>query len=228
LLLDLFGCNALGIYLGALSCNYLYVRRMNWIYDKPDQQASMAPQCSNKVATFVRKFSPNVWTKYDWSVFSTATRYNQFLFYCFFCLGIDCMNFFMKFILFVPADHTLLKARLFIWACVSIAASKEYYEFISNRHCKRVGPFVWLACLCLGVEFSITIKFGRQMFTTPFPWYVQLMWAVIGSLMLAGWAYSYSNGRKQEKEEKRFDPQEPTIDIEPIYATSGDKKKKVN
>lgn len=32
--LDMFGCNALGIALGAWSCNYLYVSRLNWIYTK--------------------------------------------------------------------------------------------------------------------------------------------------------------------------------------------------
>jgi phosphatidylserine synthase 2 len=35
LLMDLFGCNLLGIVLGAMTCNYLYVGRLNWIYKKP-------------------------------------------------------------------------------------------------------------------------------------------------------------------------------------------------
>ena len=35
LLLDLFGCNFLGIVLGTITCNYLYVSRLNWIYLKP-------------------------------------------------------------------------------------------------------------------------------------------------------------------------------------------------
>jgi hypothetical protein len=55
---------------------------------------------------------------------------------------------------------------------------------------------VWLSCLCLGVELSIAFKFGQQMFTTPFPWYVQLMWAIIGTLIAIGALYAYSNGNK--------------------------------
>jgi len=34
LLLDLFGCNAIGIVLGAFTCKYLYVHRFNWLYKK--------------------------------------------------------------------------------------------------------------------------------------------------------------------------------------------------
>ena len=134
------------------------------------------------------------------------------------------MNFFLKFILWVPANHKILSIRLFIWAFTSLAASKEYYEFISNKHCKRVGPFFWVGSFCLGVEFSIAFKFGYSMFTAPFPWYVQIMWAILGCLILLGGIYAYTNekfNKKYEKieEDKRpYDPQEPSIDIELIYA----------
>jgi phosphatidylserine synthase 2 len=134
-----------------------------------------------------------VWTKYDWSVFQSFKRYNQFLLYCGFVLGVDVMNFFLKFILWVPADHKMLQVRLFIWACTATAATKEYYEFITNINCKRVGPFLWMGFLGLAVEFSIAIKFGMTMFHEPFPWYVQLMWAVIGTLVLFGAGYSFIN-----------------------------------
>ena len=43
------------------------------------------------------------------------------------------------------------------------------------------------------------------------------MWAVIALLVLAGQVYSYNNG-KNKSSEKAYDPQEPTIDIEPIYS----------
>jgi Phosphatidyl serine synthase len=155
--------------LGAWTCNYLYMRELHWIYTKPHEQ--LAP-CKSKVQTLINKFKPNVWTRYDWSIFGSVKRYNQILFFCVFCLGIDCMNFFLKFILWVPADHKILAVRVFMWAFGSIACAKEYYEFISNKYCKRVGPYVWVNSLSLGVELSIVIKFGSTMFTSPFPWYV--------------------------------------------------------
>jgi phosphatidylserine synthase 2 len=207
----------IGIILGSITCNYLYMNRMNWFYVKPNQLQDHA--CQSKVVTFVNKFKPNVWTRYDWSVFQNLTRYNQILFYCFFCLGVDCMNFFLKFILWVPADHKLLTFRLIFWACISLACSKEFYEFITNKNCKRVGPFLWMGCFTLGIEFSIAVKHGHLMFHAPFPWYVQLMWLIIGALILAGQAYSYYNQVRHVKApEKPFDLLDPTIDIEPVFA----------
>jgi Phosphatidyl serine synthase len=185
---------------------------MNWIYDKPE--GSHQAPCTNIVTNFVNKFRPNVWTRYDWSVFSSLTRYNQFIFFCCTCLGIDCMNFFMKYILWIPANHNILLIRLFIWAFACIASAKEFFEFISNKHCKRVGPYVWLSCLALGVEFSITFKFGRQMFIEPFPDYVKIMWGIIFSLLLMGGLYAYSNGCKNDTKKEKFDPQDPKIDVE--------------
>lgn len=55
----MFGCNMLGIILGAYTCNYLYVSRMNWIYVKP--QTPMVKPCTDKVTALIEKFKPNVW-----------------------------------------------------------------------------------------------------------------------------------------------------------------------
>ena len=166
-----------------------------------------------------------MWTRYNWSIFGSTKRYSQILFFCAFCLGIDCMNFFLKYILWVPADHKILGVRVFMWAFGSIACAKEYYEFISNKYCKRVGPYVWVNSLALGVEFSIVVKFESTMFTAPFPWYVQVMWACISVLVLIGYGIAFINETSKKgksvdvitQSEKAFDPQEPTIDIEPIF-----------
>ena len=194
----------LGIILGAYTCKYLYVSRMNWIYSKP--QGHLTAPCQNKVKTAVNKFKPNVWTRYDWSVFSSFKRYTQILFYISVCLGIDLMNFFMKFILLIPANHKLLPFRLLIWAVTSIAATKEFYEFITNKQCKRFGSFIWLGSLCLAVEYSLVFKLGAPMFKAPFPWYVQLIWAIIGSLVVGGGVYSYMNEVKNKEAEPVYDP----------------------
>jgi phosphatidylserine synthase 2 len=108
-------------------------------------------------------------------------------------LAVDCNNFFLKYILWVPPEHKILSTRVAIWAFSAIAATKEFYEFASNPYCKRVGPFIWLTTFTLLIESSIVFKFGATMFTAPFPWYVQLMWSVIGALLFAGGVFAYSN-----------------------------------
>jgi phosphatidylserine synthase 2 len=116
--------------------------------------------------------------------------------YCCIVLGIDCNNFFLKYILWVPANHWLLSIRLALWAFSAIAATKEYYEYTVNKYCYRIGPFVWLGCFTLLTELSIIFKFGQIMFIEAFPLYVKLIWLFIAILMLIGFFYAYSNERK--------------------------------
>lgn len=61
------------------------------------------------------------------------------------------------------------------------------------------------------------------MFHAPFPWYVQLMWFVLGGFMIAGAILAYINQRKADQQEEtkpkkkeKYDPQDPSIDIEPF------------
>lgn len=124
--------------------------------------------------------------------------------------------------MWVPPEHWLLKVRLAIWAFSAIGATKEYYEYMANKYCYKFGPFVWLACMTLLVEFSIITKFGIHLFTQPFPQYVIVIWVVIGLLMLAGGVYSYLNKLKSEsnksksEEKASFNPFDPPIDIDPF------------
>jgi len=111
-------------------------------------------------------------------------------------LGVDCNNFFLKYILWVPANHWLLSIRLAVWAFLAIAATKEYYEYTANRYCYRIGPFVWLVAFTLLAESSIIFKFGSTMFHEPFPWYVKVIWLILTILVLGGGVYAYMNERK--------------------------------
>lgn len=192
----MFGCNLVGIVLGAYTCNYLYVKRLNWIYVKSNTTTKKPLQ--NKLSTLVEKFKPNFWQRHNWTTFSSPKRFGQILFYCFFVLCVDCNNFFLKFILWVPADHRLLSVRLGLWAFSAIAATKEYHEYITNKYCYRFGPFVWLTTLTLMMELSIVFKFGRTMFHAPFPWYVFVIWGTIGTLVAMGFAYAAYNERKNK------------------------------
>ena len=104
--------------------------------------------------------------------------------------------------MWVPPDHDLLKIGLALWAFSAIAATKEYYEYLSNPYCYKFGPFLWLTCMTLFVEYSIMIKFGLHMFTEPFPLYVKVIWSIIGIFVLVGGIYSWINENKNKQKEE--------------------------
>jgi phosphatidylserine synthase 2 len=80
------------------------------------------------------------------------------------CLLIDCNNFFYKFLVWVPPDHDLLKVRIFLWGFAAIATSKEWYEYVSNPVCHRLGPFVWLTFYTCAIESLSVYKFRGSEF----------------------------------------------------------------
>jgi len=131
-------------------------------------------------------------------------------------LIIDCNNFFLKFVLWVPAEHDLLKFRVALWGICSLATSKEWYEYISNEYCHRLGPFAWLCFYTAAIEVLTVIKCSQGQFTEPFPWYVKVIWACISVLLIWLFAIAFANSRLEAEasiNKKSFNPYNPDMEI---------------
>ena len=188
-----------GIILGALTIKYFGVSRINWIYKKPvPKEGGVCADSSNAVVRALSKFQPEVFSTYDWEMFGSLKRYTQVIFYVWFVLSVDSMNFFMKYVLWIPADSDILKLRVAIWAFSAVITSKEYFEYIDDPNCKRVGPFIWLSTFTIAIEYGVWFKFSRGLFDAPFPWYVKLIFITYGSLVLLGALYAAKNGYEQQ------------------------------
>ena len=123
-------------------------------------------------------------------------RYSKLSFICF-VLIIDCNNFFLKFVLWVPAEHDLLKFRVALWGLAALATSKEWYEYISNEYCHRLGAFSWVSLYTAPIEVFTVIKCAEGQFTEPFPWYVKVIWAIITVLLLILFAIAFKNQQQE-------------------------------
>ena len=183
----------LGIILGAYTIKYAGVSQINWIYKKPKTLKNICGPEENILQRTLSKFSPEVLLKYDWAMFSSLKRYLQVIFFIFFVLAIDTLNFLLKFVLWIPAESDVCKSRVFIWAFTAIVCSKEYYVYIDDPNCRRVGPFFWLSTYNLFIEISIWFKFSRGMFDAPFPWYVIVIDTLAILLVVTGGVYAYIN-----------------------------------
>lgn len=187
-LFDILGCNALGIWLGSITCNYFEMKTYGWIKsqepvkDKYSKEANDSSKQSNKLKNslkFLKYFTPNYFAKHEWKIFSSFKRFCLVTWFIIFINLVDLSNFFLKFVLWIPATHYLLFIRVNIWALVAMVSAREYYEYISNKSCKRLGPFVWIAHLTLFIEWSMLYKFSEGFFKEEFPWYVSYFWVVL-------------------------------------------------
>lgn len=191
LLLDLFGCNMLGIVMGAWTMKKLGVSRLNWIYKKPTGQPDMS-----MMQNALSKFQPDVLSTYDWHMFSDLKRYFQVLFYIWFVLSVDSLNFFMKYVIWVPAESDILKARVAIWGFSAIITSKEFFEYVDDPNNHRVGPFLWLSSYTVAIEYIVWFKFSRGYIDfIDFPPGVKLIHLGYAIMIVAGAVYAYMNGK---------------------------------
>ena len=110
------------------------------------------------------KLLPASLERYEWSAFQNLTKYVGVATFCVMTLVIDCNNFFYKYLAWIPAEHLLVKYRVILWGFVAIATSKEWYEYVSNPHCHRLGPFVWLAFYTSTIELLSVYKFRGKEF----------------------------------------------------------------
>jgi hypothetical protein len=84
---------------------------------------------------------------------------------------------------------------------------REYYEYITNPACTRLGPNSWLSLaiviteMLLVVKFSVTHTGGSSLFPKPFPPAVVLSWAAF-VLMFGGWAAGHFGIRRLVRDDK--------------------------
>ena len=161
-------------------------------------------------------------------MFSSLKRYSQVWFYIFFVLSVDTLNFLLKYVLWVSAESDLCKARVAIWAFSAICTTKEFYIFMDDPNCKRVGPFLWLSIYTLLIEYSIWFKFSRGLFDAPFPWYVVLIDSVYLLIFLLGALFSYMNGGWDANPKTKLNFFNPEIQVENTEAVLSEEKKKNN
>ena len=207
-ILDILLCNGLGIWLGSITCNYFEMKTYKWV-NKENKMHNLK---------FLDYFQPNIWVKHDWNIFSSTKRFLAVLWYIVFINLVDLSHFFMKYILYLPPTHDILHIRIYIWAFLAMITTREYYEYLSDNNCKRLGHFVWISHIILLSEWLIIIKFSSGIFTQPFPGYVKyiwmmiftVLWFVISLLVMKDLMGYFKKGKKQEE----IDFLEQKIDVE--------------
>lgn len=172
------------------------VSRINWIYKKPSRKdTSLCSGDDNILVNTFNKLKPEVYTTYDWHMFSSLKRYLFVMFYVYFILAVDTLNFLMKYQLWIPFSSDILKFRVLLWGLCAIVSSKEYFEYLDDPNCQRIGPFFWLTTFTLNIETLIFLKTSYKLFLdVGFPWYVQLIFLVYLVLFIGGALYAASNG----------------------------------
>ena len=220
-ILDVFGCNALGIFLGHMVVHYFQMKNFKWFTYTQGAPYEISKEYSIK--NIFNLFHPSTLSKHDWKIFSSFDRFRAVLWYIFFINMVDLSHFFIKMVLWIPADHNILFVRINFWACFAVVCTREYYEYVTNDTYKavRFGHFNWLAHLVIFFEWMIIIKNRGDYFANPFPNEVLIFWGIVLIVLIAISIYlirkEYCSGIKHKG--KKIDLVEPDLTIEDFDPT---------
>ncbi|KAE8995999.1 hypothetical protein PR003_g15958 [Phytophthora rubi] len=163
LLLDMLGANMLGMCLGRVTLWMLESKEYDW-----------SGRRGKKMGYFrlaLNQFTPFSWEQYHWEVFSSFKRFAEIVFAMLLCLITELNAFFMLTTLSIPKESSFNSYRLLLVFLIGIPAAAEYYEFIANPECWRLGQNSWMILSIATFEILVWVKFSANgvLFTQPPP-----------------------------------------------------------
>ncbi|KAL8625201.1 hypothetical protein ACOMHN_030834 [Nucella lapillus] len=176
MILDILLCNGLGIWMGMVLCRTLEMHDYHWESIKDIHSAT------GKLRRAVLQFTPISWMPVRWwHPHSTFSR----ILACWILIVMwqlsELNTFFLKHVFFVPPPHTLNLLRLVLICLISAPTIRQYYVYVTDPRCKRLGTQCWMFVAITLTETIISIKFGTQMFKETVTMNV-LLWLLIQML----------------------------------------------
>uniref|UniRef100_A0A2C9JGZ8 Phosphatidylserine synthase n=1 Tax=Biomphalaria glabrata TaxID=6526 RepID=A0A2C9JGZ8_BIOGL len=167
IVLDILLCNGLGIWLGMWLCRKLEIRDYHW------ESIKDIHSTTGKLRRAVLQFTPVSWVYVRWmDPNSTTMRIIAVWILIVAFQMVELNTFFLKHILYIPPSHMLNLIRLLLICLISAPTIRQYYVYVSDTRCKRVGTQLWVFCAIMLTEMIICIKFGLQMFRQTVATYV--------------------------------------------------------
>jgi phosphatidylserine synthase 1 len=159
LILDVLVCNGLGISLGMWICNKLEMRSYRW------ESVKNIHSTTGKIKRTLLQFTPASWTHVRWmDPNSSYMRIIAVTELVIFWQVTELNTFFLKHIFEVPPGHPLSIGRLVLVGLFVAPSLRQYYCYVTDTRCKRVGTQCWVFGAVMMTESLVCIKFGLSLF----------------------------------------------------------------
>ncbi|GLD94812.1 hypothetical protein PINS_up003437 [Pythium insidiosum] len=159
--MDLLGANLIGMALGRLTLHVFETKVYDWS-GKREKKMGVLLRALNQ-------FTPLSWMQYHWEVFSSFSRFAQVMFCLVVCLVVELNAFFLLNTLSIPKESNFNAYRLTLMFLIGIPGAAEYYEFLSNPDCWRLGQNAWMILSIAVFEVLVWFKFSGGILFTELP-----------------------------------------------------------
>ena len=165
MILDVLLCNGLGIEFG------LYLSRIYFDNNPADYERDwFGKKLTVKsiflhFRRFVIQFTPLSLNDMEWKSFSSLTRYFHIHLVILAPMLMDMNAFLLKLFLYIPTEHPINIYRLLLNLFFFSISAKQYYLFITNKKCMKMGSQCWVCVVILVLELAVSYKCAPS----PFP-----------------------------------------------------------
>ncbi|XP_063245103.1 phosphatidylserine synthase isoform X2 [Bacillus rossius redtenbacheri] len=159
LILDILVCNGLGIWVGLKICKILEMREYKWVSIRDIHSTS------GKIKRAVLQFTPGSWTHVRW--LDPTCTYMRFFALCqmvVFWQVSELNTFFLKHIFEMPPSHPIVVLRLVLIGVIVAPSVRQYYSYVTDTQCKRVGTQCWVYGAIMVTEAILCLKNGKELF----------------------------------------------------------------
>ena len=176
IILDIFICNGLGIYIGMKLVNYLALR--TW-----EKRLFQDVNRNEKLKRFLKQFTPRSYCRYNWKPLSSPKRYFVYVFIIASHLMLEVNLFGLKMVLKMTPNNPIVVFLLLIHLIVAMPAVLEYYMYaVGDRD--SIGAFGSVCLMLIVSELALTLRNEKDYFDKPTPLHVKLIVSLIISLTL--------------------------------------------
>ncbi|CAK1549854.1 unnamed protein product [Leptosia nina] len=183
IILDVLLCNGLGIWCGLKICKALEMREYKWVSIKDISSTT------GKIKRAILQFTPVQWTPVRWlDPNCTYMRFFALSQLVVFWQISELNTFFLKHIFEMPPSHPLVIARLVLIGVIVAPSVRQYYIYVTDPKCKRVGTQCWVYGAIMVTESMLCIKNGKELFGHTHVSNV-IIWLVIQILVSIGCVY---------------------------------------
>lgn len=171
--LDVLICNGLGIWLGMYVCRKLEMRNYHW------ESIKDIHSTTGKIRRAVLQFTPVSWYNVRWLDPHSSTMRVVAVSLLIIVWQLSELNtFFLKQIFEVPPSHQINVWRLVLISLISAPSIRQFYVYVTDTQCRRVGTQCWIFIIVTFTEAIICVKFGLELFKKTEVSYI-VMWLSI-------------------------------------------------
>lgn len=85
----------------------------------------------------------------------------------------------------MPPAHPIILGRIGLLGLIVAPSVRQYYTYVTDTRCKRVGTQCWVFVAIMLIETVISVKFGVRIFAQTQMWNI-LVWLIIQVFILVG------------------------------------------